>query len=69
MKTLEKSKLQLVIVIDKDNDGNNITKPVNFNQLSAEVSDEDAKLVGQALGNLQKAEVEEIRRIDDSLLA
>lgn len=69
MKTLEKSKLQLMVVIGHNKEGDNVTKAINFNQLAPDVSDDNATAVGEALGELQNLEVDEIRRIDDSLLA
>ena len=62
------SRLQLRVITGEDYEGNPIYSTRSYSNIKAATSDEDLYSVGEALVNLQKHELDFIRRIDESIL-
>lgn len=62
---IEKSKLQVMIIASRDDEGNVVEKAINFNKISVDATDENVEAVGEIIGSLQGAEVNGVRRINE----
>ena len=62
------SRLQLRVITGQDDKGNPIYRTRSYSNVKPAASDDDLYSVGNALVDLQKHELDFIRRIDESIL-
>ena len=62
------SRLQLRVITGQDYEGNPIYRTQSYSNVKSDTSDDDLYSVANALADLQKNELDFIRRIDESIL-